>query len=328
MDHNVVEPHGQVAQQSLQQAGYQVAATTLTADEKHKTLAAAESLYRAMLEARLERRSPAIALGGGIVGDIAGYAAATYLRGVPLIHAPTTLLAMVDASIGGKTGVNFPLPGSNDLGKNLVGAFWQPKIVLADPNVLSTLATRELACGLAECVKHAVIADAQLLEWIAQHARKVLNREVKALSPLIERSAAIKAAAVAEDERETGRRALLNLGHTFAHAVESVAELDTRHGEAVALGLRAAAHVAMSTARQSQTDADRILHALEACGLPARLAHPVRADRLMRAMAFDKKVAGGRVRLVLPRGIGAAEIVDDIPANLVGEAWQAIGASA
>jgi 3-dehydroquinate synthase len=361
MDHNVVEPHGEVAQQSLQRAGYQVAATTLTADEKHKTLAAAESLYRVMLEARLERRSPVIALGGGIVGDIAGYAAATYLRGVPLIHAPTTLLAMVDASIGGKTGVNFPLPGSNDLGKNLVGAFWQPKLVLADPEVLLTLRRRDFVCGLAECIKHALIADASLLAWLRDNAKDILTLIMPTWQELILRCAAIKAAVVAEDERENGRRALLNLGHTFAHALES-ASTEFKHGEAVALGLVAAGRVATSLNLLTTDQAQLITDVIHRCELPStfvannwsaeraehfisrsgELPSPERArsverlrgalenrpaiDQLMRAMTFDKKVADGRMRLVLPRGIGAAEVVDDVPLDLVRDAWSRIGA--
>ncbi len=363
MDVNVVQPHGEIARQSLEKAGCEVVTATLIAEEKHKTLAAVESLYRVMLDARLERKSPVIALGGGIVGDIAGYAAATYLRGVPLIQVPTTLLAMVDASIGGKTGVNFPLPGSNDLGKNLFGAFWQPKLVLADPKVLLTLRRRDFVCGLAECIKHAVIADSSLLAWMRDSAKGILALFVPTWEELISRSAAIKAVIVAEDERESGRRALLNLGHTFAHALESVASTDIKHGEAVALGETAASHVATSLRLLTADEALLMTDVIHRCELPSTLiannwsvekaerfvarsgehassertrsVERLRAalqnrpaiSQLMRAMTFDKKAADGRMRLVLPRGIGAADVVDDVPLDLVREAWLHIGAA-
>jgi 3-dehydroquinate synthase len=349
MDANVVEPHGAVASQSLRDSGYDVVASTLTADEKKKTLASVESLYRAMLAAKLERRSPVIALGGGIIGDIAGFAAATYLRGVPLINVPTTLLAMIDASIGGKTGVNFPLPESNDLGKNLIGAFWQPRVVLADPAVLLTLQRRDLACGLAECIKHAIIADAALLQWIHDYAGEILTLVVARWEELIVRSVAIKAAIVAQDERESGRRALLNLGHTFAHAIESISDLDIRHGEAVAIGLIAACEVARSLKRMAPDEFTLIHQTITRCDLPSLLvkdcagapmrepraldldleracADQLTVDRLMQAMAFDKKVLDGQRRLVLPRGLGAAEVVDDVPEQFVRAAWRDIGA--
>jgi 3-dehydroquinate synthase len=272
------------------------------------------------------------------------------LRGVPLVHVPTTLLAMVDAAIGGKTGVNFPLPASSDLGKNLIGALWQPKTVLCDPKALATLPPREFACGLAECVKHAIIADAPLLHWLHRNAREIVTPAV-ALSKaeeLIARCAAIKAAIVAEDEREHGRRALLNLGHTFGHALESISALGLRHGEAVALGLIAAVDVSRSTQRLSSEAASLIRETLERCslpitlatgGLPDRTAVPdhwsraawlapesVTIDRLMSAMAFDKKVAGGRLRLVLPCEIGRVLLVDSVPEPVIRQAWRALGA--
>lgn len=326
MDANVAHLHGEIARQSLEAAGFEVVAVTLIADEKHKTLAFVDSLYRAMLAAKLERRSPVIALGGGIVGDIAGYAAATFLRGVPLIQAPTTLLAMVDASIGGKTGVNFPLPGSDDLGKNLIGAFWQPRIVLADPSTLKTLSARDFRCGLAECIKHAVIGDCAMLTWLQEQADAILTLREDAILELIERCAAIKAEVVAEDERESGRRMLLNLGHTFAHAIESIAELDVRHGEAVATGLVAALHVATSLGRMSADDGEPLFETLVRLDLPLLTAEGVEVDRLMHAMRYDKKVSAGGLRLVLPCAGGGAEVVDDVPEEVVRGAWRAVGA--
>lgn len=326
MDANVMEPHGVVARQSLKDSGYDVVSATLIADEKHKTLAGVDALYGTMLAAKLERRSPVIALGGGVVGDVAGFTAATYLRGVPLVQVPTTLLAMVDASIGGKTGVNYPLPDSGDLGKNLIGAFWQPKAVIIDPLTLRTLSQRDFRCGLAECVKHAVIADSPMLFWLQQHADAILALRMETIVELIERCAAIKAQIVAEDERESGRRALLNLGHTFAHALESIEDLDVRHGEAVATGLVAALHVATSLKRMNASDGDPLFDALVKLDLPVLAAEGVSINRLMHAMRFDKKVDAGRVRLVLPCPAGGAELVDDVPERFVRDAWRAVGA--
>lgn len=327
IDSNIVDTHGAVALKSLRAAGYEVATAIILADEKQKTLAPVETLYRAMLGAKLERKSPVIALGGGITGDIAGFAAATYLRGVPLIHVPTSLLAMVDASIGGKTGVNFPLPGSNDLGKNLIGAFWQPRAVLIDPNVLATLPDREMRCGLAECIKHAMIADESHLFWLRDNAEQLLNRDPAALAELIQVSASIKAAIVSEDEREEGRRALLNLGHTFAHAIETQGDaLPHKHGEAVAIGLVAAGEVALKLNRLSEDEQDTVIQTITACGLPLTLGDHASIQKLMRAMQFDKKVADGRMRLILPRGIGHAEIVEDVPDSIVRAAWSLRGA--
>lgn len=331
VDRAIDSTHGKSARRSLREAGFETTSATLLAEESAKTLEAVRPLYERMLAARLERSSPVIALGGGIVGDVAGFAAATYLRGVPVVQVPTTLLAMVDASIGGKTGVNHPLPGgpaaTGGLGKNLIGAFWQPRAVLADPLVLKTLDPRELRCGLAECIKHAMIADAALLEFIEHHITAILEAEPETLTALVERSATIKARIVAEDERESGCRALLNLGHTFAHAIEAQSQLNLRHGEAVAIGLYAAVNGARSTGRLNDEDADRVLALIERCGLPVRLPAPVPAATLQRAMAHDKKVARDRLRLILPRGLGRAEIVDDVPPDLVINAWRSVGAA-
>jgi 3-dehydroquinate synthase len=325
VDERIGATHGAVAADSLAAAGFSVTRHPLTSDEKHKTLDVVRGMYAAMLSAKLERRSPVIALGGGVIGDVAGFAAATYLRGVPLIHAPTSLLSMVDASIGGKTGVNLPLP-SGGVGKNLAGAFWQPRAVLADPEVLRTLPPRELRCGLAECVKHALIADPALLEFLESRSQATLALDMSALTALITASAQVKAAIVAEDERETGRRALLNLGHTFAHAVEPIAALDLHHGEAVAIGLCAAMHVSQARGWITNDEAARVERLLIALGLPTKLARRVDIDQLMDAMSYDKKVVGGTLRLVLPRGLGAVEIVNDVPREAVVEAWRSVTA--
>ncbi|MHC4993349.1 MAG: 3-dehydroquinate synthase [Planctomycetota bacterium] len=249
------------------------------------------------------------------------------MRGLPLVQVPTTLLAMVDAAIGGKTGVNVPLPGGG-LGKNLVGAIWQPKAVLVDPLVLGTLDPRDLRCGLAECVKHALIADASLLDWLDDNAAAIQRLAPDVLVTLIERSARIKVGIVEQDERELGKRALLNLGHTFAHALEARQHLELRHGEAVAIGLVAAAHCAARTGRLDADGEQRITAVLEVLGLPVRVPAPADAGELIQAMRFDKKVMAGRRRLVLPAGLGAAEIVEDVPDDVVRAAWEQVGAAA
>ncbi|MHC4414775.1 MAG: 3-dehydroquinate synthase [Planctomycetota bacterium] len=326
VDERIASRHGLVAGKSLEAAGCAPVAVHLAAAESHKTLTTVQQIYQAMLAGGLERRDPVVALGGGIVGDTAGFAAATYLRGVPLIQVPTTLLAMVDAAIGGKTGVNFDLPDGG-LGKNMIGAFWQPKAVFIDPEVLRTLDPRDLRCGLAECVKHALIADAPLLDVLADQAAAIERLEQDRLVALIERCVRIKVAIVERDEREAGRRAWLNLGHTFAHAMESVGDLGLRHGEAVAVGLVGAAHCAADTGRLQPPDLERVTRLLEVLKLPQRLPRPVDVDRLMRAMRFDKKTAGGCIRLVLPSGLGAVEITDDVPSEVVEAAWARLGAA-
>lgn len=327
VDERIAAGHGEVALRTLREAGYTTFAVRLIADEAHKTLDAVRRMYQAMLGAggRIERGSPVVALGGGIIGDTAGFAAATFMRGVPLVQVPTTLLAMVDAAIGRKTGVNIELPGGG-LGKNMIGAFWQPRAVIADPRVLATLGQREFRCGLAECVKYAMIADAGLLDFLAERAEAILKLDAEALVALIERCARIKAAFVEQDERETGPRVMLNLGHTFAHAIES-RETELRHGEAVAIGLAAAAECAVRTGRLGEADRRRVTHLLERFGLPLRLPRALPADELSRAMRFDKKVAAGRLRLVLPEGLGAARLVDDVPQDVVTAAWSVVGAS-
>jgi len=317
-DENVVALHGGAARAALEGAGYDVLAITLPAGEAHKTLDTVRRVYEALLDSRLERRSPVIALGGGVTGDTAGFAAATYLRGVPFVQCPTTLLAMVDSSVGGKVGVNVPQ------GKNLIGAFHQPVAVVADPLVLSTLPLREVRCGLAECVKHAIIADATLFDFIEEDADAILGLDARVVAELVRRNVEIKAAVVTADEREAGVRAHLNLGHTFGHAIEATTGYGPiQHGEGVALGLIAAAEVA---ARQGLCDAAlpaRVRALLARLGLPVRAALTSDED-LMAAMRLDKKVRDDRIRFVLPTGLGGVTIRDDVPAAVVAEAWRAI----
>lgn len=326
VDKTIASTHGRAALTSLQGAGVEPIVVELNAEESQKTIETAQQVYGAMLGAGLDRSSPVIALGGGIIGDTAGFVAATYMRGVPLIQVPTTLLAMVDAAIGGKTGVNFPLPGGG-LGKNMVGAFWQPKAVVVDPQVLSTLNARDFRCGLAECVKGALIADASLLQFLSTEASRILALDQDVLRTLIERCVRIKAEIVAADERESGRRALLNLGHTFAHAIESISELKVRHGEAVSIGLMAAAHCAVKTGRLTADQHNHIEQVLTTFGLPIRLPSPVDEQRLLAAMRYDKKATQGRTQLILPTGVGGAELVGDVPVEVVAAGWAGVGAS-
>ena len=306
------------ARASLSSAGYETVCVPFTGGEERKTLATVHGLYDVLLDRRFERRCPVIALGGGVLGDTAGFVAATYLRGVPFVQCPTTLLAMVDSSVGGKVGVNVPQ------GKNLIGAFHQPVAVIADPLVLETLPPRELRCGLAECIKHAVIRDAGLFAWTRSHMRDLLALDPGALSELVARNVAIKAAVVMEDEKETGVRAHLNLGHTFGHAIEaSVGFGRILHGEAVALGMLAAATLAAELQIAPRALRAEVEDVVSAAGLPCRAELPADA-RLAEVMALDKKVAAGKVRFVLPERVGSVVMRDGVPAAAVSQAWASI----
>ncbi len=326
IDRKIVSTHGCTAMASLTGANIKPTVVELAAEESQKTIHAVQRLFKAMLAAGMDRSSCVIALGGGIIGDIAGFAAASYMRGVGLVQVPTTLLGMVDAAIGGKTGVNFSLP-SGGLGKNMIGAFWQPNVVIVDPGVLTTLDARDFRCGLAECVKAGLIADESLLEFLGSETSGILALDQQVLTTLIERCVRIKAEIVAADERESGRRALLNLGHTFAHAIESIEQLGLRHGEAVSIGLAAAASCAVHTDRLQADQLQQIERLLEAFGLPIRLPEPIDQEHLVGAMRYDKKVRQGRIPLVLPTGLGSAELVVDVPAEVVAAGWAAVGAS-
>ena len=309
------EARAQRAQRALEAAGYATLAVPFSAGEERKTLETVRGLYDALLDHKLERGAPIVALGGGVLGDTVGFAAATYLRGVPFVQCPTTLLAMVDSSVGGKVGVNVPQ------GKNLIGAFHQPVAVVADPLVLASLPARELRCGLAECIKHAVIRDAELFAWTRAHMAELLALAPERLAELVARNVAIKAAVVMEDEKETGVRAHLNLGHTFGHAIEATVGYGRiLHGEAVGLGLLAAATLAAQIGVGPRELRPEIEAVVAAAGLPRRAALPDDA-RLLDAMALDKKVTAGRIRFVLPERIGKVVIRDGVPPEAVRAAW-------
>ena len=326
VDRNILAPHGERAVASLRHAGLVVHEHAMVADEAHKTPATVEVIHEAMLEASLDRDAVVVALGGGITGDVAGFAAATLLRGVAVVQVPTTLLAMVDAAIGGKTGVNLPLPGEGGLGKNLSGAFWQPSAVIVDPAVLATLPARHLRCGLAECVKHGEIGAPALLERIESQAEAILAADPGAMTDLIEQAARVKIAVVEADEKEASGRRVLNLGHTFAHAAEAFPNLDLLHGEAVAIGLCAAFRCARATGRITAPRLDRLEAILEQVGLPRRLPHPVPPADLARVMGYDKKVRHGRILLVLPTGELGVELDCVVDPDTLADAWRAVGA--
>ena len=288
--------------------GKRLASVALPDGEQHKTLATLNRVFDALVEHRMNRDACVVALGGGVVGDMAGFAAACYQRGVDYVQVPTTLLAQVDSSVGGKTGVNHPG------GKNLIGAFHQPRAVLADTDTLGTLPPREFRAGLAEVIKYGLIADAGFLDWIEAHLDPLLRLDGAALARAIRRSCEIKAAIVAEDEREHGRRALLNLGHTFGHAIETATGYDEwLHGEAVGAGLLMAADLSWRLGWLAEADLARIRHLLERAGLPVATP-PIGAGRALQLMGMDKKVLAGRIRLVLMRRVGEGVVVGDYPA--------------
>jgi 3-dehydroquinate synthase len=274
---------------------------SLADGESFKTMASVESVIDTLVRSHANRDITVIALGGGVVGDIAGFAAACYMRGVGFIQVPTTLLAQVDSSVGGKTGVNHPQ------GKNLIGAFYQPRLVLIDTDTLASLPDRELKAGLAEVIKHGVICDADFFAWLEANIDALLARDADALAHAIQRSCAIKAAVVSEDETEKGKRALLNFGHTFAHAIENCLGYgEWLHGEAVAAGMVMAAELS----EIDQADRDRISALIASVGLP--VAPPnIDADKLMTAMEMDKKVQAKQLRFVLLKSIGDACVSKD-----------------
>jgi 3-dehydroquinate synthase len=308
-DTHVAPLLGDRAQRSLAAAGFDPVFITLPAGEKTKSLTHLAACYRQFAAHRLERRSFVVALGGGVVGDLAGFAAATYLRGLDFVQVPTTLLAQVDSSVGGKVGVNLPA------GKNLVGAFHQPRLVLCDLDTLATLPPRELRAGLAEVIKYGIICDAALFRRLERDLDALLRIDPAPLAAVVARCCQIKADVVGQDETETGRRAILNFGHTIGHALEAIAGYGRYlHGEAIAIGQTAAAALSVRLSGFPGADAGRIRRLFDRAGLPTtvRLA-PAQVERLLAAMRLDKKVSGGEVRFVLARRIG--EVIHGQPVD-------------
>ncbi|MBA2284105.1 MAG: 3-dehydroquinate synthase, partial [Ktedonobacteraceae bacterium] len=314
VDSNVHALYTPVVIDGLRQAGFAPEVYVVPAGEASKSQQQLSAIYDWLVEQRAERGEALIAFGGGVVGDLAGYAAATYLRGVPLVQVPTSLLAQVDSSIGGKTGINHPQ------GKNLIGAFYQPRLVLADPATLLTLPARERTEGWAEVVKYGIILDAELFALLEAHAgtlRDFLHPPVTLLCHIVARSIDLKAAVIEEDEREQGRRAILNYGHTLAHALENVAGYGAwLHGEAVSLGMVAAALIAQQAGMFPAAEATRQNRLLEALGLPVAYRGPVSAQDILAAIQLDKKVTGKKVRWIMPRHIGEVTVTS-MPGDLV-----------
>ena len=286
--------------------GMQVRTLVIEDGERHKTMEAMNGIITRLLEQQFNRTCTLIALGGGVIGDVTGFAAACYQRGVRYIQVPTTLLAQVDSAVGGKTAVN------HALGKNMIGAFHQPAAVLCDTNVLASLPAREYRAGVAEIIKYGLINDAPFFGWLEDNMKGLIRRDAACLAYAIEVSCRNKAGIVALDERESGLRATLNLGHTFGHAIETALNYETwLHGEAVAAGMCMAAHLSVKTTGLAQTDARRVNALLEKAGLPVSLPDTIRRDQLRELMAVDKKTRHGRLHLVLLQEIGKAVVTPD-----------------
>jgi 3-dehydroquinate synthase len=296
----------------LSQAGVKVDQVILPDGEKYKTLAVMDEVFTALLQKPHGRDTTLIALGGGVIGDLTGFAAASYQRGVRFIQVPTTLLSQVDSSVGGKTAVNHPL------GKNMIGAFYQPASVVVDTDCLATLPARELASGLAEVIKYGIILDGDFFQWLEQNLDALLALDEKAMAYCIRRCCELKAEVVAADEREMGLRALLNLGHTFGHAIEAhMGYGNWLHGEAIAAGMVMAARTAERLGQFSSADTDRIIALLLRAGLPVYGPASMKAEEYLPHMMRDKKVLAGEMRLVLPLAIGRSEVRAGVSHDMV-----------
>lgn len=311
--------YGEEVMAALTHAGFTVTHCLLPAGERYKTLKSIQTIYDCALAQRLERSSTLVALGGGVIGDMTGFAAATWLRGMNVVQIPTTLLAMVDAAIGGKTGVNHPQ------GKNLIGAFHQPRFVLVDPTTLKTLPAREFRAGMAEVIKYGVIWDSALFADLEHASRLDQRRYLSAelLTKILHSSCQAKAEVVSKDEREGGLRAILNYGHTIGHAIESLTHYRTfKHGEAVALGMIAAGQIAVELGLWSASEMARQQQLIVKAGLPTQLPANFPIAKVADLLLTDKKVKDGRVRFVLPTQIGTVTITDQVPERAITAALQ------
>jgi len=315
-DRNVVPLYGRKVEASLARAGFEPTVLAVPAGETAKSFKTVQACYDQLAAKRLERKSFIVALGGGVVGDLAGFVAATYLRGVAFVQVPTTLLAQVDSSVGGKVGVNLKA------GKNLVGSFYQPRLVLCDLNTLATLPVRELRAGLAEVIKYGIIYDAALFRRLERDLPKLLRRDANTLAAVVARCCEIKAEVVRQDETESGLRAILNFGHTLGHALEAISHYGKYlHGEAISIGQVAAAGLSRQVLALPGGHVTRITHLLEEAGLPteAKLSRP-QQQQLLNAMKLDKKVSRGEVKFVLAKRIGKVEFGCSVPQAMVQKA--------
>jgi len=305
-DRTVFGYYGDRAKAALKRGGYEVYSHVIKPGDASKSLKVAAAVYDTLYEARAERSDPLVAVGGGVVGDLTGFIAATWLRGVPFVQVPTTLEADIDASVGGKTAVNHPK------GKNLIGMFYQPRMVLMDVETLRTLSKRDVRAGLAESIKHAMIRDAGLFRYHEKEVDRILGLDRTVLERLLTKNCRIKVDVVSRDEREGGLRAILNFGHTVGHAIETVDGYGRwRHGEAVALGMVAAGIIAVERGTFSEKEFTRMERLIERFELPTRCKN-LNFDTLFNLMQRDKKIKAGKIRFVLPKKIGTMEIVDDV----------------
>ena len=313
-DSNVAPLYADAARDALAAAGWRVNVQMIAPGESAKSLAVAGQLYEQLAEARLDRKSFVLALGGGVVGDLAGFIAATFLRGIDFVQAPTTLLAMVDSSVGGKVAINLPQ------GKNLVGAFYQPRVVIADTATLRTLSEREFRAGVAEVIKYGIISDAALFAELERELPRLMAKDTALLARVIARCCEIKADVVSQDERESGLRAILNFGHTVGHAIEAVTEYGRYlHGEALAIGMLAAARLSQKHAGLGAAEANRIESLLRRAGLD--LTPPdAPFEQVLDAMRSDKKAREGKLRVVLAKRIGETVVSDAVNESEIQEA--------
>jgi 3-dehydroquinate synthase len=310
-DENVAPLYLERVERALVEQGYATVLEIVPAGEQAKSFAVYERVITAAIEAGLDRKSVVLALGGGVVGDLAGFVAATYMRGIPFVQIPTTLLAH-DSSVGGKVAINHPL------GKNLIGAFHQPLLVLYDTNTLLSLPKREVAAGFAEVIKHGLISDEAFVAWLEEHAEALRQLEADSTAEAIRRGCAIKAHVVSADETEQGLRAILNLGHTFGHAFEALcAYSKLNHGEAIAIGMGLAAELAVSLGLAAPDVSVRTKTLLNRFGLPTSWPEGLEPDDVLEVMKRDKKGVAGKLVLVLPRAIGRVEIVKNVDESLV-----------
>ncbi|MBI4284798.1 MAG: 3-dehydroquinate synthase [Chloroflexi bacterium] len=304
--------YGVTLQDSLSAEGFSVSLLEIPPGEAQKSLETARQLYDDLSALYAERSTPVLALGGGVVGDLAGFVAATYLRGMPLVQIPTTLLAQVDSSIGGKVAVD------HGRLKNMIGVFYQPRLVIADVGVLKTLDARELGNGLAEVIKYAVISDGGFFAYLENNLDRIKALDPAVLEEVVAKSAEVKARVVEKDERDTGLRNILNYGHTTGHAIEAVSDFAIAHGEAVAIGMVVAGEISHRLGMLSIGELERIARLISRAGLPARLP-TLDVDKLIEAMKHDKKVSRGKVKLVLARAIGDVFVTDEVGLSLVEE---------
>ncbi|MBI4181283.1 MAG: 3-dehydroquinate synthase [Chloroflexi bacterium] len=312
-DPTVRNLYGNSLKQSLASNGFKVVLLEVPTGEEQKSLETAARLYRELTDFYAERTTPILALGGGVIGDLSGFIAATYLRGVPLIQIPTTLLAQLDSSIGGKVAVN------HGLLKNKIGAFYQPRLVISDITTLKTLPANEISDGLAEAIKYGVIRDAELFSYIESNLDQIKSLDDKVMETIVFRSAKIKAEVVEKDERDFGLRQILNYGHTVGHAIESVSDFKVSHGEAVAIGMLVAARISNKLGILDQSEVVRLKNIIAGAGLPTELPS-LETEKLIQAVRHDKKTWQGKTKFILPRTIGDVFISDEISHSIIAKA--------